>query len=164
MPFKDREKALQYYRDYDEKNKDKRKKWHKNYHRLHAKEILEKTRRWNKMHPEYRKAYNRQYYLTHRQEMLEQKKNWTYSRKLEILARYGSCCQCCGEKNMEFLAIDHIGGGGNKHRRELKINNGSGLYMWLIKNNFPSGFRVLCHNCNQALAHYGYCPHRKTSS
>ena len=35
-------------------------------------------------------------------------------------------------------------------KRELCINS----------NSFPPGFRVLCHNCNQALGAYGYCPHK----
>jgi hypothetical protein len=34
---------------------------------------------------------------------------------------------------------------------------------WLRKNGFPKGFRVLCHNCNFAHGHYGYCPHKTTS-
>jgi len=25
---------------------------------------------------------------------------------------------------------------------------------------YPTGFRVLCHNCNQAIGLYGYCPHK----
>ena len=30
-----------------------------------------------------------------------------------------------------------------------------------IKNNFPKGFQILCHNCNIAKGHYGKCPHEK---
>jgi hypothetical protein len=30
----------------------------------------------------------------------------------------------------------------------------------LIKNNFPDGFQVLCHNCNMSIGLYGYCPHQ----
>ena len=66
-------------------------------------------------------------------------------------------CACCGENNLEFLLIDHINGGGNKHRQEEKIRN---FYRWLIKNNFPEGFRVLCYNCNMSIGFYGYCPHQ----
>ena len=66
-------------------------------------------------------------------------------------------CGCCKENNYEFLAIDHINGGGNKHIKSI----GGKLVRWLIKNNFPQGFRVLCHNCNMSLGHHGYCPHEK---
>jgi hypothetical protein len=35
------------------------------------------------------------------------------------------------------------------------------LYLWLKRNNYPTGFRVLCHNCNLAIGFYGYCPHHR---
>jgi hypothetical protein len=31
---------------------------------------------------------------------------------------------------------------------------------WLVKNKFPGGFQVLCHNCNYAKARSGRCPHQ----
>ena len=83
-----------------------------------------------------------------------------YSRKLriEVMGHYGNECQCCGEKRMEFLAIDHVNGGGNKDRKNRR---GSKIQTWLRANNYPEGFRLLCHNCNQSLGNYGYCPHQK---
>lgn len=77
----------------------------------------------------------------------------------EVLAKYGGICQCCNETTPEFLCIDHINGGGGKHRKQLN-KTGQGFYQWLKNNNYPPGFRVLCHNCNMALGHYGYCPHQ----
>jgi hypothetical protein len=71
-----------------------------------------------------------------------------------------NACACCGNTNYEFLAIDHINGGGNKHRKETGLPGGSRFAAWLIKQNYPSGYRVLCHNCNMALGSYGYCPHQ----
>lgn len=65
-------------------------------------------------------------------------------------------CDCCPERHEEFLQIDHVGGGGNHHRRQIKTNN---IYRWLCKHNFPEGFRVLCANCNLAIGARGYCPH-----
>ena len=64
-------------------------------------------------------------------------------------------CNCCGEKIYEFLSLDHTDGGGNKHRK--KIGN---VFRWIIKNNFPDGFQVLCYNCNLAKGFYGICPHK----
>jgi hypothetical protein len=79
----------------------------------------------------------------------------------ETLAHYGGRCACCGEGAYEFLAIDHEAGGGNVHRKANKIFS---LHRWLKRNGFPPGFRVLCHNCNQALSHYGFCPHQRAAS
>ena len=36
------------------------------------------------------------------------------------------------------------------------------MISWLINERFPEGFRVLCHNCNQAIGYYGECPHART--
>lgn len=82
--------------------------------------------------------------------------------RIQALAYYSEGnkpkCTCCGEEHLEFLAIDHINGGGCKHRKELK-SLGLKLYRWLRENNFPEGYRCLCHNCNQSHGLYGYCPH-----
>lgn len=82
------------------------------------------------------------------------------ANKLKAFAAYGSVCSCCGETDPMCLAIDHINGGGNAHKRE--IGHGiDGIYSWLIKHNFPSGFQVLCHTCNQAKQLNGnVCPHQ----
>jgi len=68
-------------------------------------------------------------------------------RKLRIVNAYGGqVCVGCGETELEVLQIDHINGGGNRHAKE--IGGYGNLYRWLIQNNFPPGFRVLCANCN----------------
>lgn len=59
-------------------------------------------------------------------------------------------CQCpgCGVTALPFLTIDHIGGGGGRHRREEP--SAVNLVRWLIKKGFPPGYRVVCWNCNCA--------------
>jgi hypothetical protein len=36
------------------------------------------------------------------------------------------------------------------------------FYRWLITNNFPDDFQILCHNCNYAKSHGG-CPHKRSA-
>ena len=94
--------------------------------------------------------------------------------KADALAAYGGAvCVCCGEKHIEFLAIDHINGDGAEHRRALlkergwKVSatamSGSHMYYWLRENNYPPGFQVLCANCNTAKGHAAdrLCPHER---
>lgn len=83
--------------------------------------------------------------------------------RLEAITAYGGKCACpgCQETRLEFLAIDHIDGGGNKHREQIGASNATHFCRWLKKNNFPPGFRVLCHNCNCARGYYDYCPHER---
>lgn len=81
-----------------------------------------------------------------------------HKRRALVISHYGSQCACCGESQDVFLALDHIDGGGNKHRKELKSKS---LWDWIIKNNFPDGFQVLCHNCNAGkYRNGGVCPHK----
>lgn len=91
-------------------------------------------------------------------------RNITYRAKLrsDALEAYGGKCECCGESRSEFLALDHIDGGGTKERRELASNTSSGVYRLARDAGFPKDkYRLLCHNCNQSMGWYGYCPHQK---
>jgi hypothetical protein len=76
------------------------------------------------------------------------KKEQREKRKKTVLDHYGNCCSCCGETMKEFLTIDHINNDGHEHKKQIKSNNSDTLYRWLIKNNFPEGFRIHCYNCN----------------
>ena len=88
-----------------------------------------------------------------------------YNRKLkkDIVEGYGGKCVCCGETAVEFLSIDHINGGGKKHREELG-GSANRIYVRLRQQDYPKKkYRLLCMNCNTSLGHYGYCPHEKES-
>ena len=108
----------------------------------------------------------RDYYKKNKYNIISRAKEANVKRRVIVLNQYGGNppkCACCGEKEYKFLSIDHINGGGNKHRKEMGLKDGKGgsIYCWLIQNNFPKGFQVLCHNCNMAKGFYGKCPHGK---
>lgn len=82
--------------------------------------------------------------------------------RMKIMTHYGGDppkCACCGESNFGFLTLDHINNDGNKDR---KLHGyGPVLNMWIIKNNYPEGYQVLCFNCNCGKArNKGICPHK----
>ena len=97
-------------------------------------------------------------------ENARQKRN-LYSHRRQIWCRtlaldaYGGRCACCGEGEPVFLIIDHVIGGGNKHRK--KLGGAHAVFRWLRKNDWPDGFQVLCHNCNWAKYAQGICPHKE---
>jgi hypothetical protein len=77
---------------------------------------------------------------------------------MTALRHYGGehpACKCCGEDKYQFLAFDHINGRGKEHLRRV-----SNIALWLVRNDFPAGFQILCHNCNLAKGFYGRCPHQ----
>jgi len=134
MPHKDPIKRREYFREWQRKNRDKTKQ------------------------------YRDKNYANNREKIIEQKvfSNQKMRRlsRLDCISHYSNgknCCDCCGESHLEFLAIDHIDGGGNKERKKVKEY----LPLILKRNNYPKGYRVLCHNCNMSLGFYGYCPHNK---
>lgn len=86
--------------------------------------------------------------------------------RLRVLGHYSNftyACACCGEKELDFLAVDHVNGGGGKHRRALfgehRTAEAGSFYHWLINNGFPSGYQILCHNCNWSKGRYDECVH-----
>lgn len=60
----------------------------------------------------------------------------------------GTVCSVCGFDDIDCLQIDHIKNDGAEHRRQNGITAGSNTYNWLRRNNYPTGFQVLCANCN----------------
>ena len=76
-----------------------------------------------------------------------------------MVAYGGAWCVCCKIDDIDLLTLDHIDGGGNKERLQLK-RGGTSFYIYLRKNGFPSGYRVLCRNCNSGRhLNGGTCPH-----
>ena len=74
--------------------------------------------------------------------------------------KYGGYkCNCCGIVEPAFLTIDHKNNDGAAHRKNDR--GAYHLYRWLIKNNFPDGFQILCYNCNWAKSRHGICPHQR---
>lgn len=101
------------------------------------------------------------YYKDYKQTDEYKAKARAYEKKkrIEVLTHYGNGvmeCSCCGENTFEFLGLDHINGGGNQHRKNIKTTR---VYDYLRRNKFPEGFQVLCHNCNMAKGFRGRCPH-----
>ena len=71
------------------------------------------------------------------------------SDRLKIIDHYSegkNNCNNCGISDLRVLSIDHINGNGSTHREELR-KKGTSLYRWIINNNYPSGFQILCMNC-----------------
>lgn len=87
--------------------------------------------------------------------LLPQMRESNKQKKMETFAAYGGKCSCCSEQKVEFLSIDHI----DPATRDPHHRSGINLYKWLKRRDYPSGFRVLCMNCNFSIGHFGYCPH-----
>ncbi len=97
-------------------------------------------------HAREHNEYSKDYHLKHREQRNEWARLYRRKNKFEVVRHYSKdTCKCsrCGYDDMRALQIDHISGGGEVHRRSITQD----FYVWLIKNEFPQGFQVLCANC-----------------
>ena len=85
----------------------------------------------------------------------------TKERKIKVINAYGGKCVCCGENRIEFLSVNHPHNDGAEHRKKI---GRSCTYPWLIRNDFPPEYELMCMNCNSSIGFYGYCPHKKESN
>lgn len=97
-------------------------------------------------HQEERNEASKKHHRNNRESKIKYAREYRKKNKLAVIRHYSKGelkCKRCGFDNMSALQIDHIDGGGEKHRRSIRGD----IYVWLIKNNFPDGFQVLCANC-----------------
>jgi hypothetical protein len=119
---------------------------HNKYYRDNREKIC--TPEWNKRNAAYQKRYR------------DKLKEIVYDY-------YGRRCACCGETEPMFLSIDHVNNDGYALRK-YKGHPQQGhvrFLRWLIDNNFPSDYQILCMNCNFGKAkNGGVCPHQTGST
>lgn len=87
----------------------------------------------------------------------KQNKQQGEKRKQLVFSHYGEECECCGETTLDYLTVDHVVITGTEQRK--RDPSSVDIYKWLVRNNFPEGYRTLCMNCNVSLGRFGYCPH-----
>ena len=86
-------------------------------------------------------------YQNPRSEYMLKRKNEAKKKVFNHYSGIPNKCALCGIEDFEVLTIDHENLDGNKHRKENHLSGGVATYAWLIRKNFPIGFRVLCNNC-----------------
>lgn len=125
--------------------------------------------------PNYRKIY---YQHNKEREVIRQKayraenltwikpmnKQWSCIQnrflRAKIMIALGGRCVCCSESNYNFLAIDHINGGGNEEKK--LVGSGTRLLQHIIDQGIPTDkYQLLCHSCNQAKHNHRECPHQR---
>jgi len=105
---------------------------------------------YGKKHPVDKREYLKQYYKDNKDKIILTSKENRINDRYEVLYWYSNGlmkCELCGESHYEFLCIDHINDSGSNHRKEMG-EGGNKIYRYILNNNFPSGYQVLCNNCN----------------
>lgn len=164
-----RERIAEYHRKRwrDPETQKKIKEYKKIWHQKNKEKAMAKATKWNKENSARRKEITKKYRDTNKEEINYKNKKYRREYRRLVLSHYSNGkfeCNCCGIDIEQFLTIDHINGGGNKHRKETKTRGGHHFYFWLKSNDYPEGYQVLCFNCNMASGHYGQCPHKYQDS
>ena len=134
---------------------EERKAYRKEYYQKNKKQKIEYTKKYTIENYEKIKEYQKSYKPIKNKARREQ----NFKNRKFVIQHYSNKtnkCACCGEEEMYFLTIDHIEGRAKWGHEGYTSGK---LYRFLIKNDYPKGFQVLCMNCNLAKGIYGKCPH-----
>ena len=148
MPCKSKAEKAEYKRRYYQEHKVEISAHKRERYRTHP-EVRERrkewVRQWRKT-PEYKANLD-----TYLQEKRLRSKRGRAKVKKAVFMHYSNNkmeCARCGYNNIDALCLDHIDNNGHYERNVLKTGGGSHFYQWLKNHNFPSGYQILCHNCN----------------
>ena len=134
-------------------------------------EHAERMRAARARSPKRYRKHQQEHYRRHHARVRGQAQESRRRQKRRVMEAYGGAvCVCCDEACLSMLTIDHINNDGAKHRREIgklyEYSTGkralvTEMYTWLERNGFPSGFQVLCYNCNLSKhRNKGVCEHK----
>lgn len=118
-------------------NKERIKEYARNRYNAKKEELIKKARGY------YQKNKN----------LIRYKQN-QYSKRMysdlriKAINILGSKCQICGFDDIRALQIDHVDGGGRKHRKIY--SNFLKYYKLIIEDTLKNGgrYQLLCANCN----------------
>lgn len=179
MPYKNKQDETKhrkkYYLEHREHIIQKATEWTLE----HPDRRLETKRKWNrnnkeKVHqyyfklkensPEKLKTVSRRYREKNPERRKESLRKWRAKLQKTVYEHYGGSpckCNCCGESEYKFLTLDHINNDGWKDKKKGLVS--TRLWKWIIDNNFPKEFQILCANCNFGKSRNGgICPHQDT--
>lgn len=102
-------------------------------------------RRYREANRERINADHRRWYARNKDKAYANSRKHILRLYANIRKRYGSVCVKCGFSDVRALQIDHIKGGGTRHRKTFK--NDYNYYRYV--RDAPDGvFQMLCANCN----------------
>jgi hypothetical protein len=146
------------------------------YRERHREELREEARRYREANPDKVLESGRRYRETHREKLRQDGRQYGMTEaargnlrryrdrvRATVFGHYSETdppsCACPGGcRATKDLTIDHTGGNGKEHRKDLG-HTGAGVrfYIWLINQGLPEGYQVLCRQCNSSKSRDGDC-------
>ena len=150
MPFRDRNKKIEYQRRYFQIHKERlmtlqrERLQHPDAKRLHR----ESCKRYRVTHKELIKRNRRNYLRRHRLRCNAYGRKVRRQLRREVIVHFGGKCVHCGMDDWRALQVDHIEGGGRK-RFTQTAHCSYAYYKELLKATPGVDYQLLCANCNQ---------------
>lgn len=115
------------------------------YYERNRDAVKQRASEWNRNNPEKRRQIQR----TNRHRAAQQNGKGLYAMakdriKEKVLDLLGRQSAWCGFDDERVLQLDHVNGGGNKERKELRCQYS--VYRRVL--DYPSEYQILCANCN----------------
>ncbi len=120
------------------------------YYYTHHDRVIQGKKKYREANKEKIRATYVKYCLDHPGKQATYSARYVLKVKIQTLARYANGeikCADCGFSDVRALSIDHINGGGTRHRKEIGGGGTTHFYYWLKTHNYPTGYQVLCMNC-----------------
>jgi len=134
--------SKEYYKEYQDKNKERIKERKKNYYKENKEKIGAQVKKYNEEHKEQRKEYKKEYRQTDQGKKSHRISTWKqmqlisedYDKLYELYINTWECDNC---------GIELIEGLYGANRRCMDHNHRTGLFR-----------NILCHNCNHMRPDY----------
>ena len=135
--------------EYREKDPEKFREANRKSYQKHIVERRKSVSEYRASLSKEQKAENYALQMQWRKEHPLCAKEWYFAKRFKILDHYSNGtfrCAHCGISHIPFLTVDHIL--GRKILGHSRNTCPETLHRFLIKNQFPPGFQILCFNCN----------------
>ena len=100
-------------------------------------------------------CYLRWYRANHVIKMRDYATKYKRWERTKVYEYFGGCvCKDCGTTDLDVLTLDHLKGGGQKHRASLyKCGSGGGMTSKFAAQlrrgqDLPQDYEIVCRNCN----------------
>lgn len=138
--------------------------YHKKHYQKNRVIYLKRAIKYRSANIEKCRQYSKDYYRKKPEKVKKSIAKHFQKLRLKIIDHYTKGqrkCMCpgCDIDILEFLQIDHINNDGDADRK--RFGRGPAFYYYIIKNNFPKKYQILCMNCNlgRGRSKNKICPH-----
>lgn len=157
-------KSQRYYRKHHKKCLEAQRKWRESHREYNCavrkkhyyenrEEEIRKRQQWRQDNLEKDIETGKKRYQKTKEFQLVRHKIYKDDKKNKVISHYSRGrmeCEKCGNKDFTYLSVDHPNLDGTEFRKKNNIHGGLDMYLWIIKNNYPKGLRILCISCNSS--------------